>query len=164
MKRLTVALLLLAVAIPCNASEWINSHALYMYFANAEDMVAQQQDFNMYEINSSIWGEHPSASTIMIGKTIGYLGYEKVKTWLPGHSGIIEAGFFVANLYWALHDMSHEFDNQPGRFCGGSVTFNTLIHKEPTCTIHWEELEVQREKDIARILDPMRDMYASTGK
>jgi len=36
MKRLTVALLLLAVAIPCNASEWINSHALYMYFANAE--------------------------------------------------------------------------------------------------------------------------------
>ena len=167
MKRLAVAILLLAVfgtqALALDA-EWIQAHSDLMFFQNAENMSDQQTKYNMYEINN-MWGtEHPSGQQIVLGKTITWLGKEQVKRWFPRLATPIEVGLFCANLYYQLHDMSHELDNDPGHFCGGSVTFNTLIRKPTTCTIHWQELGVQSEKDIARILDPRSGMYATLCK
>ena len=167
MKRLAVALLLLAVfGTPVFAldMEWIEAHGTYLHFMNAQQMSEQQNDFDMYEINDWLWGEHPSDSGIMAGKIGLWWAKNKAKKLFPKLADITEVCFFCFSAYWPLHDMSHELDNQPGQFCGGKVTFNTLIRKPTTSTINWQELEVQGEKDIARILDPRSGMYASTGK
>ena len=167
MKRLMVALLLLAVfGTPVYAldMEWIEAHATYLHFMNAQQMSEQQNDFQMYEINSWLWGEHPSNSGIVAGKAGLWWLKNKAKKLFPSLADVIEVSFFGFSAYWPFHDMSHELDNEPGRFCGGKVTFNTLIRKPTKSTIHWEELEVQREKDIANLLDPRTDMYASNGK
>ena len=66
MKRLSVVLLLLMVVSPCYALDvtWIQAHSDLWHFENAEWMCEQQQDFDMYELNSFMWGEHPSAERI----------------------------------------------------------------------------------------------------